>query len=142
MSQNQNTQNLRLIQTKFAYVLNVQLNLDAETRYIGRLDEAGDGTFYTRRSQQHLHRKTNSLGINLELVQRQDFHFKWIIIEFDGQKLITSREFLLYHGSIFDFRRAGFEKQIFLRLEYWGEDKARAFERTLCNQVELFEEVA
>ena len=116
--------------------------MDAETRFIGRLDEAGEGTFYTKRSQQQLHRKTNSLGLNLELVQRQDFHFEWIIIEFDGRKLITSREFLFYHGSVFNFHKAGFEKQIFLQLDYWGEDKAKDFERTLCSQVELFSEEA
>ncbi len=49
MSQNQNTQNPSFnTNSSLLYVLNVQLNLDAETRYIGRLDEAGDGTFYTK----------------------------------------------------------------------------------------------
>ena len=139
----QYSQNLQLIPTKHAHCFNVQLNLEAETRYIGRLDESGDGTFYTKRLKNHLHRKTDSLGLNLELLQRQDFHFKRIVIDFDGRKLITSRNFVLYHGSIYNFRKAGFEKQIFLRLDYWGEDKAIAFEKTLCNQVELYnDEVA
>ena len=133
---------LRLIPTKNVHVFNVQLNLDAETRYIGKIDQSGEGTFRTKRSRQHLHRKTNSLGINLELVTRQDFPFKWIVIEFEGRDLITSKEFLLYHGSIFDFGKAGFEKQIFLKLDYWGVEKAIAFERTLCNQVELFSKEA
>ncbi len=116
----------------------VQLNLPLQTRYIGKLNEAGEGTFFTKRGAQHLHRKTNSLGINLELVQRQDYHFKWILVEFNGKRVITSREFLLYHGSVFDFSKAGFEKQIFLQLDLWGEERAKAFERTLVQQGDLF----
>lgn len=134
----QYTKSLRLIPTQHGHVFQVQLNLPLQTRHIGKIDEAGEGTFFTKRGAQHLHRKTNSLGINLELVQRQDFKFKWILVEFNGKRLVTSREFLLYHGSIFDFSKAGFEKQIFLRLDYWGEERARAFERTLRNQGELF----
>ena len=136
--QKQYTESLRLIPTKHSHTFNVQLTLALQTRYVGKLDEAGDGTFYTKRCQKHVHRKSNSLGINLELVQRQDFHFKWILIEFEGRRLITSREFLLYHGSVFDFSKAGFEKQVFLRLDLWGEERARAFERMLCQQTELF----
>ena len=136
--QHQYKQSLRLIPTVHSHVYQVQLNLPLQSRYIGKIDEAGEGTFYTKRSEKHLHRKTNSLGLNLELVQRQDLPFKWIIIDFDGRRLVTSREFLLYHGSIYNFRKAGFEKQIFLRLDYWGEERARAFEKMLCQQVELF----
>ncbi len=136
------TKILRLIPTKHAHVFNVQLNLDSETRYIGTLDEAGEGTFFTKRNQKHIFRKTNSLGINLELMQRPDFHFKWVVIEFDGGNLITSREFFLYHGSVYNFQRAGFEKQLLLGIELFGEERAKAFERTLCHQEELFSEEA
>jgi hypothetical protein len=136
--QQQYSNSLRLIPTKHSHVFDVTLQLDHQTRHIGRIDEAGEGVFYSKRSEKHIHRKTNSLGLNLELVQRQDLPFKWIIIEFDGRKLVTSREFLLYHGSVFNFSKAGFEKQVFLKLDYWGEQKARDFERTLCKQQELF----
>ena len=136
--QQQYSNNLVLNPTKYPHVFDVALRLGFQTRHIGKLDTAGEGVFYTSRKEKHLHRKTNSLGLNLELVQRQDFPYKWIIIEFDGRRLVTSREFLLYHGAVFNFCKAGFEKQIFLRLDYWGEEKARAFERTLCKQEELF----
>ena len=134
----QYTNSLRLIPTAHLHVFQVRLNLPLQTRYIGKLNEAGEGTFFTKRGAQHLHRKTNSLGINLELVQRQDYHFKWILVEFNGERVITSREFLLYHGSVFDFSKAGFEKQIFLQLNLWGEERAKAFERTLVQQGDLF----
>lgn len=136
--QNQYTQNLRLIPTKHAHVYNVQLSLDSETRYIGKLDEAGEGTFYTKRCEKHVHRKLDALGVNLELLQRSGFHFKWILISYCGEELVTSRMFFLYHGSVFNFSKAGFEKQCFLKLDFWGRERAEAFEASIGKQGDFF----
>jgi hypothetical protein len=141
MSQ-QYTKSLRLIPTKHPHVFNVQLCLNAETRYIGTLDEAGEGTFYTKRSEKHVFRKLNALGLSLELLQRSDFHFNWIVIEYCGRELVTSRMFFLYHGSVFNFYKVGFEKQCFLKLDGWGRERAETFERTITKQGELFAGVA
>ncbi len=127
-----------MIPTKHSNVFDVVLQLELQQRHIGRLDTAGEGTFYTKRNEKHLHRKTNSLGLNLELLQRQDLRFSWILIEYCGKRLVTSRQFLLYHGKVFTFSNSGFEKQIFLRLDLWGEERARAFERSLSKQGDLF----
>jgi hypothetical protein len=140
MNSHSNLQNICLIASKFSYVFNVVLKLAHQTRYIGRLDQAGEGTFTTKRSEKHLHRKTNSLGVNLELLQR--FNFKWIVIDYCGKKLETTRNFLLYHGSVFDFKKAGFEKQCFLKLNLFGRDKAEAFDRTILSQGDLFSQAA
>lgn len=140
--QQQYTYSLRLIPSKHAHVFNVQLSLDAETRYIGKIDEAGEGVFWTRRNEKHLHRKLNALGVNFELLQRSDFHFKWIVIEYCGEGMVTSRMFLLYHGSVYNFSNAGCEKQCFMNLDLWGRDRAEAFQRTLTKQGELFTETA
>jgi hypothetical protein len=53
--------------------------------------------------------------------------------------LETTKLFLMCHGQFFTFSNAGFEKQIFLPLNLWGIDRARAFEVTLHAQGNLFE---
>lgn len=137
---NQYIQNIELIPTKFPYVFNVSLKLDHQTRYIGKLDKASEGTFSAKRTEKHLHRKTNSLGINLELLQR--FNFKWIVISFCGNKLVTSRNYFLQYGKVFNFEKSGYEKQCFLTLDLWSEDKAQLFECSLSQQGNLFNEAA
>ena len=134
------TKNIQLVATKFPYVFTVALKLDHQTRYIGKLDKAGDGTFTTKRTERHIHRLTNSLGVNLELLQR--FTFKWIVISYCGNKLVTSRNYFLKHGKVFNFEKSGYEKQAFLNLSLFGEDKAQLFERSLCQQGNLFNEAA
>jgi hypothetical protein len=135
----QSTQQLRLTPTKYQHVYNVQLVLDSGLRFIGTLDQAGEGTFYTKRSSKHVYRNSNSLALNYELLQRPDFKFKWIIIEFDGRRLTSSKEFFLRYGARLNFKRAGFEKQISLRLDLFGESKAKDFENACAKQEELFE---
>ena len=138
--QTQDTQSVRLIPTRFPKVYKVELNLDLHRRFIGTLDFAGEGTFSARRALKHLHRKTNSLGLNLELLQR--YPFRWIVIEYEGEELITTKIFLLHRGKIFTFGKAGFEKQIFLPLGEWGEERAKVFEAELTCHGELFGEAA
>lgn len=132
----QDTKNIELCPTKFPYVFNVSLKLDHQTRYIGKLDKAGDGTFTAKRAEKHLHLKTNSLGVNLELLQR--FDFKWIVIFYCEEKLVTTRNFFLHHGRVFSFQKAGFERQCFLKLDFFGEVKAIQYEREQKSQQDLF----
>jgi hypothetical protein len=140
MNPQQYTQNLSLIPTQYPHVYDVALKLDFQTRYIGKLNKSGEGTFYTKRKESHLHRKTNSLGINYELLQGNSF--KWISIDYCGKKLITTKKYFLRYGRVFNFHKAGFELQCFLPLELWGREKALDFENSLPNQGSLFEEVA
>lgn len=135
-----NIQKIFLNPTKHSSIWNVELRLPFETRYVGKLDKAGEGTFFCKRKEKHLHRKTNSLGVNLELLQR--FDFKWICIEYCGQKLFTTKLYLLQLGKVFAFDKSGFESQVFLDLDSWGQGKALEFERQLCSQGSLFEEAA
>ena len=121
--QDQYTETLRLIPTKFSHVFDVQLLLPSETRYIGKLDEAGEGTFTAKRGAQHFYRKTGSFGINLELLQR--FDFKWIVITYCGEELVTTREFMLHLGRVFSFVKAGFEQQCFSSASLSAEKSKR-----------------
>lgn len=119
---------IELIPTKYHSVYNIQLNLEEQTRYIGKVDIASEGTFLTVRKLKHLFRKTNSLGINRTLLVDESIPFKWIVIDFEGRKLVTSRIYFLTFGKCFQFGNKGFELQCFLPLELFGVEKARAFE--------------
>lgn len=48
---------IHLIPTKQPDVYQVQLSLDFQNRYIGKLDVTGDGTFSTNRKPEHLSEK-------------------------------------------------------------------------------------
>ena len=137
----QDTQNISLSPTKNPYIFIVGLKLDFETRYIGRLDKTGDGTFISnKRTEKHLFENLNALGINKELCER--FNFRWILVPYCGRKLWTSRLYLLHHGKVLSFGKAGFKTQVFLALDEWSMERAKAFEQALSRQTNLFEEAA
>jgi len=140
--QNENNKLLDLIPTKHHSVYTVQLNLQMQTRYIGKLDTAGEGTFLTKRKPEHLFHKTNSLGINHSLLIDESIPFKWVVIDYDGHKLVTSRLYMFTHAKCFKFGSQGFELQCFLPLTEFGLNKARAFESDLTVQGNLFPGVA
>jgi len=134
------TKNLELVATKHSHIFRVKLNLEFQTRFIGTLDTSGEGKFLTVRKSHHLHHLTNSFGLNDELLHSPDIHFKWIIVSYEGKKLITSRMFFITHGK--NYKYNSFEKQTFLSLELWGQNKAEEYEKTLSKQLGLFGEVA
>jgi len=126
---------------------NVYLNLGFPTRFIGELDTTGDGTFTcSRKEGLHLFRKTNSLGLNYELLTNKNIPFKWIVVKYtksDGSfsNLVTSRDYFLHYGKCFKFDSKGFELQCFLPIEEFGIHKAREFEARKSSQLNLFSEV-
>jgi len=136
----QHTKNLELVATKHPHIFRVKLNLEFQTRYIGTLDTSNGGKFLTERKEKHLFRKTNSLGLCEELLHSPDISFKWIIIDYEGKKLITTRLYFLTHSKVFTFK--SFEKQYFLSLELFGQNRAEDYEKSLGSQLGLFGEVA
>jgi hypothetical protein len=133
-------ENLVLLPSRHPNVYKVVLVLLSGRRVIGRLDRAAGGIFYAKRTKDHLHRLSNSLGVNYELLTR--FAFRWIFIDFDGLRLITTKNYLLRHGKVLNFSKSGFEIQIFLPIEQFGREKALEFERILPAQTELFVKAA
>jgi hypothetical protein len=103
------------------------------------LDTSGEGKFLTERKEKHLFRKTNSVGLNETLLTSPDIDFKFIIIGYNGKKLITTRIYFVTHSRVFIFK--GFEKQYFLPLDEFGIDKAEEYEKSISKQLTLFEEV-
>lgn len=141
MEQQQYTQGLRLLSTRAPHVKRVALDLDCQTRFIGKLDEAGEGTFISaKRTEKHLFRKLEALGVNLDLLRL--FPFRWVLVPFCGRDLWTSKRYLLDHGTVFSFKRAGFETQAFLPLNLWGLERAREYEAGLGVQGDLFRKAA
>lgn len=106
---------------------NVHLNLGYKNLIIGKLDFTGEGAFRTKRKFKHLHHATQSLGLNYELLFNDEFHFKWIVIDYLGKELITTREF--FKNFSFDRHYPGYEKQRLLRLDLFGRKEALQYER-------------
>lgn len=129
---------IHLISTNQPDVYQVQLSLEFENRYIGKLDVSGEGTFTTSRKPQHIFRKNNSLGINYSLLTDDKIFFKWIVINYESGKLITTRDFFLTHGKCFKFQNQGYELQCFLPMDKFGITQARYFEARQCIQQSLF----
>lgn len=134
------TKNLELVATKHSHIFRVKLNLEFQTRYIGTLDTSNGGKFITERKEKHLFRKTNSLGVNDELLNSPDVNFKYLIIDYEGKKLITTRLYFLTHSKAFTFK--SFEKQYFLPVDLFGQSRAEDYEKSLGSQLGLFGEVA
>ena len=138
----ENTKLVELIPTRYTSVFQVQLNLEMQTRYIGKLDKAGDGTFLTTRKPEHIFNKyggeQGSLGINHSLLTDETISFKWLVIDFPGRKFVTSRLYMLTHGKCFKFGNQGFELQCFLPLSEFGLNKTRECESRQVIQENLF----
>ena len=135
-----NNKLIGLIPTRYPSGFTVQLNLEAETRFIGNLEITDEGTFTSTRTKKHLFRKTNSLGMSYALLSDKSISFKWIVLKYCGKNLVTSRDYFLKFGRYFQFSGKGYETQMFLSLELFGLQKAREFEAS--QTLELFGQVA
>jgi hypothetical protein len=132
------TRSIRLLPTKNPDRFSVRLKSLRRNRRIGLFDRSGEGTFKTERKPEHLHQNTNSIALNAEFVR--DYDFRWIIVEYGGDLLVTTKPYLIHHGTTRAYPAMQFEEQIFLPLQLWGRERAIAFEKTYCIQGELFEE--
>ena len=132
---------IELIPTGNPSIFDVQLKLEFQSRFIGKVDTTGDGTFLTIRKSEHLFKKINAIGINYSLLKDERTPFKWIVIDYQHHKLITSRNYFLTYGKCFKFGNQGFELQCFLPLILFGIDKARLHEAQRTIQHNLFAEV-
>lgn len=142
MFPNKSKELISLIPTKHSNVFNVQLNLDCQTRFIGKIDTAGEGTFITNRTEKHLFRKLNALGINHFLLSHSSIPFKNIVINYCGKKLQSTREYFLKKGKTFQFSKKGFEVQQFVPIDELNLKTVRYFERSTGFQEDLFQYVA
>ncbi|MCH7963159.1 MAG: hypothetical protein IH852_04385 [Bacteroidetes bacterium] len=130
---------LRLIQLQ-PKIYKVRLQLPTETRFIGAINFTGDGVYYKKiKLSIHEFHKTSSVGFCYDLLN--NYEFKWIKVFTDNRVLETSRRFVLEHGTIKQFYSKNLEKQIFLKLNLFGRDRAEQWENNNGIQTNLFEEV-
>lgn len=95
-------------------------------RRIGWL--AGDTLFVERDPRTHLFRAGGgSYGFCFELVSRTAYKILCVNLPF-SQRLVTTKNYLLAHGSFLNFQRKRLEKQIFLKVSEFGLEKALRWE--------------
>jgi hypothetical protein len=111
------------------FVHQVRLNLPTGPKFIGRLDEAGEGTFYTSRSQRHILRISNSIGLNKALLEDDSIFFNWIVIDLEGRKLYASREYFRSKGRTYRFANESLEPQVFMPIDELTMKAVREFEK-------------
>ena len=109
-------------------------------RYIGYIKNR---TFFTFRDKSiHTFNKLNAIGINYKLLKQGSELFDYIVISYGFDLLQTSREFFLNRGFFLHFKSNGLERQLFLKIENFGLDKANSFENErviqLNNQLKNF----
>lgn len=125
----QNTDYLKLNQSKYPHLYSVSLQIDGKQhKNIGSLDATGEGTFITTRTANHLFRGNNSLGINYQLLTSETIKFRWITIDYCGLKLISSREYFLKRGKCLQFKKKGYELQLFIPLKELNINSVKKFE--------------
>jgi hypothetical protein len=116
-----NSNFLQTVATSRPGVYKVMLHLNTGIRNIGLIDYNGEPTYYTTRSAAHLHRKSQSLAINAEVVKR--FKVVWVCVQYCGEVLWTKAKDLLTKGFVLNFKSQGYEPQIFLKLRDWTKKK-------------------
>ena len=89
-------------------------------RKIGELVKDQDGSLvYTRKFKaKHIFRKDNSLGINYDVINLMANSDKMIFIRDNGTRYSTTAGDVRTKGRFLHFLHGGYEKQIFMPLEY------------------------
>ena len=129
MLQHKSNQVFQLIPTEQAHIFLVRLNSFNGPRYIGRLDKAGFGTFICSRNVRQILRNTNSVGIYHSLLSDPNINFKWIVIDVEGHKYYSTKEYFLTKGF---FHKNSFcpEIQLYVPIKKMNEKEIQHFERT------------
>jgi hypothetical protein len=107
--------------TKF----DVLLRLDSEnkSRYAGVYHEE-ESTFYVFRKSEHIFRKTNSWGLNANMLAMLDGLKKIVILNEDTKETYTTTyENFLKNSQEFNFKFSGYDKQRFLPLSLWEKSR-------------------
>lgn len=99
----------------------IQLTFNGQTHPIGEMVEVGDTwTFYKRVNRdKHYFRKLKAYGINYLLISSLNPDTQIVIDEIQGDMYKTTAGEIVAKGKFLNFKREGYELQIFLPLEEW-----------------------
>ncbi|QQS37039.1 MAG: hypothetical protein IPM56_03540 [Ignavibacteriales bacterium] len=125
-----------------SHLFDIKLQLEFQTRFIGKLDITDNGTLILNRRKEHILNKINAFGINYELLSDERIKFKWIKIFCEKDIYISTREYFLIKGKTFQFGNKGYELQNFVPLSELNILTIKKFEIAKNKQGYLFEEVS
>ena len=116
----------------------IALQTGFTNKHIGKL-HTPSGVFECKRIRaKHLHRKTNSIAFNYNLMQSDKI--KIIKLSLDDEPFYIARKYLLRVGEVYRYKKQGFELQIFVNLNYFSRTPAAA-NLQIINNLSLFPEV-
>ena len=138
---------MKLIANEQPWRTSLYLTKDGfEKKYIGTIEHNNQGNTLVvmRTKSKHLHRDSNSLGFNKELIDNPEFIFNDIKVDYKDEKLgkrslYTTREFVKNMAKVFQFSKKNYEAQYFLPITQFGYDKVRDWKES---QQDLFREVS
>ena len=76
---------------------------------------------------EHIFHAVNGVGVSAAVILSPALKFDWITVDLDGRRLCTSRSFIQVHAIPFHIR--GYEPQLGLPLNLWGEWRAAAWKK-------------
>jgi hypothetical protein len=122
-----------MIETKIPYIKTVKLELGCslKPKFIGHYNQR-EKIFRTKRNDSQIHHKSNSIAFNHSLVNRFDIEI--FQVEYNGEFLYITKEYLLKVGKVYEFRRGNAELQIFIPIKEFSHSIREAKDK---NEIQL-----
>jgi hypothetical protein len=102
----------------------VRLNTSPHPRFIGTLK--GDTLTKRINEKRHVLHNGDAIAFASALVLHSSIPFRWLVVDVDGVKFTTSRDFFVHHATAFQYR--GQEPQLGLAKSLWGKELALKWE--------------
>jgi hypothetical protein len=96
-------------------LIELKLMFEKRTRIIGTVDVDAKVLYVERKRSEHLHRKTQSYGFN-DTVLQIGKKFNYVLLTDDRGRYKIPKQTIFDYGRYLQFKKQGFETQIFLRL--------------------------
>ena len=114
----QNSKSLELVKSNSTHRQRIKLTVHNKPKFIGEIDSStDDGVLIIRKKPEHIFLKLNAFGINYQLLADEKLHYKWIKIYCSNKEYISTREYYLAKGRVFQFSSKGFELQAFIPID-------------------------
>jgi hypothetical protein len=96
----------------------LKLASENRLRLLGDLDIQKKTFYCKRKSEKHLHYKSNSYGFNWEIINEPALYIKKIALRIDDESLyIFPKSLINTYGTFLNFKQQGFELQRFIRMD-------------------------
>lgn len=137
----ENTKSLEIVKSDSSHRQRIKLTVKNKPKFIGEIDlSALEGVLIIRKKTEHIYHKLNAIGINYQLLADERLHYKWIKIYCGSKEYISTREYFLAKGRVFQFSRKGFELQAFVPIDELNLETIKKYELKKYSQGNLFDE--